>query len=235
MGSTRTCAAWRSAPSPTSSATSDATSRPALSQYRSRDELIYMTHNVPDRQIARFTLRDDKTLFFFVFRAGPGHTPRQEERKTVLRAGIRGRRMGEPADARGTGPGGRPVPRRREPGADRPLVEGPVLIGDAAACISLLGGEGTGLAMTEAYVLAGELHRAGADWRRAFNAHEALLRPLITSKQAGARRLIGFFATHTRFGLWFRNTAMRTMNFRPLATLFAGNVRDDIELPDYEM
>lgn len=34
------------------------------------------------------------------------------------------------------------------------------LIGDAAACASLLAGEGTGLAMIEAYVLAGELHRA---------------------------------------------------------------------------
>jgi 2-polyprenyl-6-methoxyphenol hydroxylase-like FAD-dependent oxidoreductase len=33
--------------------------------------------------------------------------------------------------------------------------------GDAAACVSLLAGEGTGLAMTEAYVLAGELHRSG--------------------------------------------------------------------------
>ena len=31
------------------------------------------------------------------------------------------------------------------------------LIGDAAACVSLLAGEGTGLAMAEAYVLAGEL------------------------------------------------------------------------------
>jgi 2-polyprenyl-6-methoxyphenol hydroxylase-like FAD-dependent oxidoreductase len=28
------------------------------------------------------------------------------------------------------------------------------LVGDAAACVSLLGGEGTGLAMVEAYVLA---------------------------------------------------------------------------------
>jgi hypothetical protein len=30
-----------------------------------------------------------------------------------------------------------------------------------------------------------------------------------------------------------RNVAMRTMNFGPLATLFAGSVRDDFELPDY--
>ena len=35
------------------------------------------------------------------------------------------------------------------------------LIGDAAACVSLVAGEGTGLAMAEAYVLAGELQNAG--------------------------------------------------------------------------
>lgn len=108
-----------------------------------------------------------------------------------------------------------------------------LLIGDAAGCISLLGGEGTGLAITEAYVLAGELARAGGDHRRAFDAYEKRLRPFIEGKQASAAKFIWFFATRTRFGLWFRNVAMRTMNFGPLATLFAGSVRDDFELPDY--
>src|SRR5262249_57367494 len=35
------------------------------------------------------------------------------------------------------------------------------LVGDAAACVSLLAGEGAGLAMAEAYVLAGGLRRCG--------------------------------------------------------------------------
>lgn len=108
-----------------------------------------------------------------------------------------------------------------------------LLIGDAAGCISLLGGEGTGLAITEAYVLAGELHRAGGDHRRAFDAYEARLRPLIETKQSTATQLLGFFATRTRFGLWFRNLALRAMNLRILTNLFAGAVRDDFDLPDY--
>ena len=37
------------------------------------------------------------------------------------------------------------------------------LIGDAAACVSLMAGEGAGLAMAEAYVLAGELRNCGGD------------------------------------------------------------------------
>ncbi|BBY39137.1 hypothetical protein MMAN_32710 [Mycobacterium mantenii] len=82
-------------------------------------------------------------------------------------------------------------------------------------------------------MLAGELVRAGGDYRHAFDAYETRLRPFIASKQAAAARNIGFFATRTRFGLWFRNLALRTMSFGPVATLFAGSVRDDFELPDY--
>ena len=63
--------------------------------------------------------------------------------------------------------------------------------------------------------------------------YETRLRPFIHAKQPGAERFISFFATRTRFGLWFRNQAMRAMNFGPLATVLAGGVRDDFELPDY--
>ena len=37
------------------------------------------------------------------------------------------------------------------------------LVGVAAACVSLVAAEGTGLAMAEAYVLAGELHHCAGD------------------------------------------------------------------------
>ncbi len=107
------------------------------------------------------------------------------------------------------------------------------LIGDAAGCISLLGGEGTGLAMTEAYVLAGELDRARGDHREAFEAYEALMHPFVASKQAGAARFVGFFATRTKFGLWLRNIVMRAMNVGPVLRLVAGDIRDDLELPQY--
>ena len=45
-----------------------------------------------------------------------------------------------------------------------------MLIGDAAACVSLLAGEGAGLAMTEAYVLAGELNALDMTTRRPIGA-----------------------------------------------------------------
>ena len=57
-----------------------------------------------------------------------------------------------------------------------------MLIGDAASCVSLMAGEGTGLAMTEAYVLAGELKRAGGDYREAFRSHEQRLAPVYRTQ-----------------------------------------------------
>ena len=63
------------------------------------------------------------------------------------------------------------------------------LLGDAAACVSLLAGEGCGLALTEAYVMAGELARAGGDHVQAFARYEERLRSLIVS-QAGRRAQI---------------------------------------------
>ena len=108
------------------------------------------------------------------------------------------------------------------------------LLGDAAACPSLLAGEGTGLAMLEAYVLAGELHRAGADHVRAFAQYERRLRRFVAAKQRAALRLRGFFTPRNRLSLGIRNLAVRALA-RPFIAkrLLARSLRDDFELPQY--
>ena len=58
-----------------------------LEGYRPRDELVYVSHAVPGRQVSRFAMRDDKTLFLFVFRDEylRGTRPSTEsDRKSVL-------------------------------------------------------------------------------------------------------------------------------------------------------
>jgi 2-polyprenyl-6-methoxyphenol hydroxylase-like FAD-dependent oxidoreductase len=62
------------------------------------------------------------------------------------------------------------------------------LVGDAAFCVSLMAGQGSALAMTAAYVLAGELANASGRHEAAFRKYEGLLRAYIGSKQAGAER-----------------------------------------------
>ncbi|OBB00995.1 hypothetical protein A5666_08405 [Mycolicibacterium fortuitum] len=203
--------------------------------YRDGTSDAYLTYSVPGRQIGQFTLRGNRTMFLFVFRDehdDGGRTPKEQLHNQFDGAGWQCRQILAAVDG---------VDdlffdvvsqiRMNRWSGDRVL-----LIGDAAGCISLLGGEGTGLAITEAYALAGELARAGDDYHRAFDSYESLLRPFIEGKQAGAERMLGFFATRTRFGLWFRDVAMRAMNLgRPIAGLFAGSVRDNLDLPDYRI
>ena len=202
--------------------------------YRPRDGLVYVTYCTPGRQVGRFALRGDRTMFLFVFRAehdGGGATPKEQLHNQFDDAGWECPRILAALDD---------VDDLyfdvvSQIRMDRWSQGRVTLVGDAAGCISLLGGEGTGLAITEAYVLAGELLRADGDHRRAFDAYETRLRPFIRDKQSSAEKLIGFFATKTRFGLWFRNVAMRTMNFGPMANLFGGGMRDDFQLPEYAM
>ncbi len=202
--------------------------------YRPRDELAYVSYAVPNRQVSRVALRDDRTLILFVFRDSSPEIP--PDPKALLHeqfsdAGWECPQLLAATDAIDDLYFD-VVSQVRMDSWSRGRV---LLIGDAAGCISLLGGEGTGLAITEAYVLAGELQRAGDDHRRAFAGYEARLRPFIEDKQNGAQQFLGFFATRTRFGLWFRHLAIRAMNLRLLTRLFAGTVRDDFELPDYRI
>jgi 2-polyprenyl-6-methoxyphenol hydroxylase-like FAD-dependent oxidoreductase len=99
----------------------------------------------------------------------------------------------------------------------------------------LLAGEGTGLAMIEAYVLAGELHRFGGDVPRALAYYEARLRPFVRAKQKAAVRFRGFFAPRTALGLAVRDLAVNTFALPFVGKrLITRAVRDELILPDYE-
>jgi 2-polyprenyl-6-methoxyphenol hydroxylase-like FAD-dependent oxidoreductase len=113
-----------------------------------------------------------------------------------------------------------------------------ILIGDAASAVSLLAGEGTGLAITEAYVMAGELKRANGDYRAAFAKHEKQLRPFVEGKQAAAGKFAYTFVPKTSIGIWLRNQATKLMRLPLVADFVIGrsvNVSDDFDLPDYSM
>ncbi|MEU9043620.1 MULTISPECIES: FAD-dependent monooxygenase [unclassified Kitasatospora] len=58
------------------------------------------------------------------------------------------------------------------------------LLGDAGYCCSPFTGQGTSVALTAAYVLAGELHTADGDHRTAYPAYERRLRDHVAANQA---------------------------------------------------
>jgi 2-polyprenyl-6-methoxyphenol hydroxylase-like FAD-dependent oxidoreductase len=108
-------------------------------------------------------------------------------------------------------------------------------VGDAAACVSLLAGQGSLLAMAEAYVLAGELRNCGGDYWAAFARYEQRLMPWLRRKQQSAAKFASSFAPKTAFGIAFRNVVLRLMRRLPFVVdFFIGReLRDQVELPDY--
>jgi 2-polyprenyl-6-methoxyphenol hydroxylase-like FAD-dependent oxidoreductase len=204
--------------------------------YRPRDENIYVMHGQPGRMVGRFALHDDKSLFLFVFSTGNEDLPTSlADQKRALRE-IYGKVDWECADIlqaleRSTELYFDSVSQIRMPRWSSGRV---ALVGDSAFCVSLLAGQGSALACTAAYILAGELARSECCHQEAFRRYENSLRPYIESKQRGARLFAGFFAPKTRMGLWFRNRIISGFNIPGLAKHAVGEeLMDKLVLPDY--
>jgi 2-polyprenyl-6-methoxyphenol hydroxylase-like FAD-dependent oxidoreductase len=208
--------------------------------YRPRDELVYVSYALPGRQVSRFSMREDSTLFLFVFRdeylngASPSN---DQERRTVLRESFGNAGWECPAIlAAMEDINNLYFDRVSQIRMDRWTTGRTALIGDAAACVSLLAGEGTGLAMAEAYVLAGELHASQGDYSAAFRRYEERMMLFLRRKQASAAAFASSFAPKSAFGIVFRNLATGLMRVPLFADFFISRIlRDDIELLDYRI
>ncbi|MEZ5998345.1 MAG: FAD-binding domain [Hyphomonas sp.] len=208
--------------------------------YPHRDEDVYVSFAQPGLSISRFAMRDDRTLVLFIFENERMTQPLPHDvatKKAILHdifgnMGWEAREMLDAMDDTAEVYFDR-VSQAVVPAWSKGRV---ALLGDAAACPSLLAGEGTGLAMTEAYVLAGELKQAGGDFRTAFETYETRLRPFLEEKQKSALAFASSFAPKTEFGIWLRNVATHLLVIPPLADLLiGGSVKDDFDLPDYGM
>jgi 2-polyprenyl-6-methoxyphenol hydroxylase-like FAD-dependent oxidoreductase len=205
-----------------------------IDQYRPRDELTAVTHTVVGAQALRFALRDGASMFCFTFRddavAPPAKVAAQQQHLRTKLHGI-GWEVPEILERM---PQARTfyfdtASQIRMPSWSRGRVG---LVGDAAACPSLLAGQGSALAMVEAYVLAIELHRSAGDPRAAFAAYQRQLAPLVTAKQDAALGLTAAFAPRNRTQLALRNMIMAVMGIPLVAKLALGrSLRDPVDLP----
>lgn len=206
--------------------------------YRPRDELVYVGYGVPGRQICRFSMRDDKTLFLFMFRdqyLKTSSLASEQERKTSLAEAFADVGWECPAILTAMQRvGDIYFDRVSQIRLERWTKGRTALVGDAAACVSLLAGEGAGLAMAEAYILAGELHTCGGDYAAAFARYEERLRPFLKRKQTTAAKWASSMTPKTALGIAFRNLVIGLMRL-PLVVdfVFGRLLRDKIELPDY--
>jgi len=207
--------------------------------YRPRDENVYVIHSQPGRMLGRIALRNDRTLFLFVFASDAtslSATSDLPAQKAKLRATFGGRHW-EYTKILDALDGARElyfdrVSQIKMPSWSRGRV---ALVGDAAFCVSLMAGQGAALAMTAAYVLAGELAKAGGRHQEAFANYEALLRNYIAAKQRGAERFSAAFAPKTRWGVLLRNAIINVCAIPGLARYaFGRDIVDTLQLPSYQ-
>jgi 2-polyprenyl-6-methoxyphenol hydroxylase-like FAD-dependent oxidoreductase len=83
-----------------------------------------------------------------------------------------------------------------------------VLTGDAAWCVTPIGGIGATLALTGAYVLAGELERQ-TDLAAALAAYEAAMRPMVEEAQGMPKIVPRMMNPHSRLGLHLLHGALK--------------------------
>jgi 2-polyprenyl-6-methoxyphenol hydroxylase-like FAD-dependent oxidoreductase len=204
--------------------------------YRPRDEALAFMHAEVGFQAVRISLRDDVTLVLLSVR----HDPERHGPVPIEPAAQRALLRDRLAD------GGWEVPAMLErmdhaetfyfdsvsqirmPSWTRGRV---ALVGDAAACPSFLAGQGSALAMVEAYTLGVELARAG-DHREAFDRYEARLASFLRAKQDAALHLGSAFAPGNRGQLLVRNAVMKLMEVPRVADLVMGrSFRDAVHLP----
>ncbi len=194
----------------------------------------YVAHSIPNRWAARIQRFDGVTVILLIFRAGLlDCEPRQDEVKAALRRVYDdvGWEVPEMLGFLDEGPlyFDRVSQIRMQTWSKGHVT----LVGDAAACPSLLAGEGTGLAMTEAYVLAGQLHAAHGDVALAFRRYEEKLAKFVAGEQKGALIFRSFFVPSSRVGVAGRNLITKLAALPGMTKVVAGRTVPPFTLEDY--
>jgi 2-polyprenyl-6-methoxyphenol hydroxylase-like FAD-dependent oxidoreductase len=115
------------------------------------------------------------------------------------------------------------------------------LVGDAGYCPGPAVGGSTSLAVLGAYVLAGELARAGGDHLRAFAAYELQMREPVHLSRSFARGAARTIIPGSRAGVWALTRGVQLVAQMPaplsraLAKLNTKGLRmyDSMQVPDY--
>lgn len=101
-----------------------------------------------------------------------------------------------------------------------------LLLGDAAHCLTLISGQGAGIALTSACVLSEEL--ATGDIDGALVRHAERVRPSVEALQQRSRRMAAWFLPATPFAFRLRHAILRNLPRPLLAWYFRRGVRSEI-------
>jgi 2-polyprenyl-6-methoxyphenol hydroxylase-like FAD-dependent oxidoreductase len=85
------------------------------------------------------------------------------------------------------------------------------LLGDAGYCPSPASGQGTGLALIGAYILAGEMAMRVGDHRGAFSSYQSIMQPFIDQNQRLAETALKGMIPRSKLQLHFQKFILRLM------------------------
>ena len=172
------------------------------------EDRIFYSYTIPKTQIGLYSIRGNRIATFFIWRSHQLEYPHHdvERKKRILRETFQNIKWYTPD-----------LLNALDKTADfyfdavsqidmnQWYNNRVVLVGDACQCVSLIAGEGSGLAMAGSYILAGELKASNGDHQLAFENYQKKMKPEIVRKQAMAQDFAGTFVPDTKTSLWFRN------------------------------
>jgi len=196
----------------------------------------YTMHSMPGKQVAVFSLKEDKISVFMIFK----HPKIEDlkERKSqeeLIRSEYKDEgwvcsqlieRLNSTSDYYFDS-----VSQIKMDSWSNQRI---ALLGDAAFCPSLLAGQGAALAMAGAYTLAGELYQAQGDYKVAFKNYEQFFKPFIQQRQKIALKFVRSFIPSSHFKVWSRNLGTRLLSIPWLSELYWKRfLIDELTLKDY--
>ncbi|MFH8567116.1 FAD-dependent monooxygenase [Streptomyces sp. NPDC017993] len=104
-----------------------------------------------------------------------------------------------------------------------------VLLGDAAHCASPASGQGTGIALVGAYILAGELAAADGDPVAAFERYETAMRGYVAVNHALARKYAKEMTVNSRWQIRLRHLMLRILPHLPWKKLIAKKIAEEVQ------
>ncbi|KAI8653924.1 hypothetical protein LRP88_00338 [Fusarium phalaenopsidis] len=104
-----------------------------------------------------------------------------------------------------------------------------LLVGDAAHCLTLLSGQGAGMALTSAEIL-GKALMATKDISRALANHEKRLRPVIEGLQRRSKKMAAMYIPKSIWGYHFRNLVLKVMPSSWIASWHVSSAKVETDL-----
>jgi 2-polyprenyl-6-methoxyphenol hydroxylase-like FAD-dependent oxidoreductase len=108
-----------------------------------------------------------------------------------------------------------------------------VLLGDAAHCASPASGQGTGLALIGAYILAGELAAANGDHTVAYERYERGMRPGVELNQKFAEGFAKEMTIPSKGKIRLRMAMLRMLPYMPWKNLIARKITESVQEAAY--